>query len=198
MKSKEVIQEVRKALGNTKQAGETSVSIDAMDNFMAQLEKRAEQVGEFNKLEHERLLKEFEANNARNIAASQNMTSHSIEMFKSVITAGQAALKSSMIINGGAAAALLAFTGKIWTEGSTKLVTNALTHSILLFCIGVLLAAFATGTTYLSQFSYASEWRKTGNFINVLSVGSVLSSYGVFLYACIKASSSFTVHFGTL
>ncbi|MBY7910224.1 hypothetical protein KW420_10625 [Vibrio fluvialis] len=198
MKSKEVIQEVRKALGNTKQAGEKSVSIEAMDNFMAQLEKRAEQVGEFNKLEHERLLKEFEANNARNIAASQNMTSHNIEMFKSVITAGQAALKSSMIINGGAAAALLAFTGKIWTEGSTKLVTNALTHSILLFCIGVLLAAFATGTTYLSQFSYASEWRKTGIFINALSVGSVLSSYGVFLYACIKASSSFTVHFGTL
>lgn len=79
MKSKEVIQEVRKALGNTKQAGETSVSIEAMDNFMAQLEKRAEQVGEFNKLEHERLLKEFEANNARNIAASQNMTSHRSE-----------------------------------------------------------------------------------------------------------------------
>ncbi len=198
MKSKEAIQEVRKSLDNTKQAGETSVSIEAMDNFMAQLEKRAEQAGEFNKLEHERLLKEFEVNNARNIAASQNMTSHSIEMFKSVITAGQAALKSSMIINGGAAAALLAFTGRIWTEGSTKLVTNTLSLSILLFCIGVLLAAFATGTTYLSQFSYASEWRKTGSFINVLSVGSVLSSYGVFLYACIKAANSFSVHFGTL
>lgn len=198
MKSQEVIQEVRKALDNTKQRGEKSVSIEAMDDFMSKLEIRAEKVGELDKLEHDRLMKEFEANNARNIATAQNMTSHNVEMFKSVATAGQATLKSSMIINGGAAAALLAFTGKIWTEGSTEHVTTSLTHSILMFCIGVLLAAFATGTTYLSQFLYSKEWHKTGDIINVLSIICVVSSYSVFLYACIQASSSFSLHFGTL
>ena len=198
MKAIEVIQEVKKALDNTKQSGEVSVSIDAMDNFMTQLEKRIEAVGEFNKLEHERALKEFEAENARNIAHSQNFTSHQVEMFKSVVASEQAALKASMIINGGAAAALLAFTGKIWTEGSNVLVTNALTSSIFMFCFGILAAAFATGTTYLAQFSYGKRWIKSGDIINAISIFSVLISYAIFIYACYNASSSFALHFGTL
>ncbi len=198
MKALEVIQEVKRALDNTKKSGEVSVSIDAMDNFMDQLEKRAQRVGEFNQLEHDRLLKEFEAENARNIAYSQNMNAHSVEMFKSVITTGQAALKSSMIINGGAAAALLAFTGKIWNEGSTVQVTNALTHSILWFCSGLLIASFAAGTTYLSQFSYAKDWDKVGGVVNIFTVLAVLASYVMFGFGCFNASNSLTLHFSTL
>ncbi|CAK2015994.1 MULTISPECIES: hypothetical protein [Vibrio] len=198
MKAKEVILDVKKALDTTKQSGAVSISIDAMTNYMTQLEKRIESVGELNRLEHEASLKEFEAANARSIAYSQNATIHQVEMFKSVIASGQTALKSSMIINGGAAAALLAFTGKIWIEGSNALVTNALTSSIFMFCIGILAAAFATGTTYLAQFSYGNEWIKTGNTINIVSVLSVLFSYGIFIYSCYNASSSFALHFGTL
>ncbi|WP_330944539.1 hypothetical protein [Vibrio diabolicus] len=56
MKVVEVIQEVKKALDKTKEAGEVSVSIDAMGNFMDQLEVRAQKVGELDQLEHERLL----------------------------------------------------------------------------------------------------------------------------------------------
>ncbi|WP_039034788.1 MULTISPECIES: hypothetical protein [Shewanella] len=198
MKAVEVIQEVKKALANTRKAGEVSVSIDAMDNFMDQLEKRAHIVGDYNKLEHDRLLKEFEAENARNIAHSQNMNAHSVEMFKSVIATGQAALKSSMVINGGAAAALLAFTGKIWSEGSIIQVTNALTHSILWFCFGLLIASFAAGTTYLSQFAYAKDWDKVGGAVNVFTVLTVLASYAMFGFGCFNASNSLAMHFGTL
>ena len=52
-------------------------------------------------------------------------------MFKSVISSGQSALKACMIINGGGAAALLAFTSKIWTSQSTMASINELTLSIL-------------------------------------------------------------------
>ncbi len=198
MKAAEVVQEVKKALANTKNAGEVSVSIDAMNNFMDQLEKRAQIVGEFNQLEHDRLLKSFEAENARNIAHSQNLNAHSVEMFKSVIATGQAALKSSMVINGGAAAALLAFTGKIWSEGSIVQVTNALTHSILWFCLGLLMASCAAGTTYLSQFAYSKNWDKVGGAVNVFTVLTVLASYLMFGYGCVNASSSLAMHFGSL
>lgn len=198
MKAVEVIQEVKKALANTKQAGEVSVSIDAMGNFMDQLEKRAQKFGEFNKLEHDRLLKEFEAENARNIAHSQNVNAHSVEMFKSVIATGQAALKASMVINGGAAAALLAFIGKIWNEGSIVQVTNALTHSILWFCSGLLIASFASGSTYLSQYSYLKGWDKVGGVVNVFTVLAVLASYVMFAFGCFNAASSLALHFDSI
>lgn len=198
VKAVEVIQEVKKALDKTKEAGEVSVSIDAMGNFMDQLEVRAQEVGELDQLEHERLLTQFEAENARNIAYSQNINAHSLEMFKSVIATGQAALKSSMVINGGAAAALLAFTGKIWSEGSIVQVTNALTHSILLFCAGLLIASFASGTTYLSQLAYAKDWNKVGGAVNAFTVLTVLASYAMFGFGCFNASNSLALHFGTL
>ena len=37
----------------------------------------------------------------------------SLEMFRSVITTGQSALKATMLLNGGAAVAMLAFVGKL-------------------------------------------------------------------------------------
>ncbi|WP_088211201.1 hypothetical protein [Shewanella sp. Shew256] len=198
MKSTDIIQEVKKALANAKQKGAVSVSIDSMEKFMHQLDERAQKQGDFNQLEHARILKEFEAENARNIAHSQNVNAHSVEMFKSVIASGQGALKSSMIINGGAAAALLAFTGKIWSEGSIVQVTNALTQSILWFCVGLLVACVASGTTYLSQFAYAKGHDRTGDVVNVFTVLIVLSSYVIFGFSCFNASSTFTLHFGSL
>ncbi|WP_300181642.1 hypothetical protein [uncultured Aliivibrio sp.] len=198
MNAIDVVNEVKKALLQTKNGGEVSVSIDAMDNFMDQLGKQAEQSKEIDKLQHSKILAEFEAENSRSIAYSQNATAHSLEMFKSVITAGQAALKASMIINGGAAAALLAFTGKIWNEGSSIAVTSALSQSILLFCFGVLAAAFASGTTYISQYCFANKYIKSGSAINGVSIISVFGSFALFCYSSINAASSFTAHFAGL
>jgi hypothetical protein len=196
MKASDVLSEVRKVLKETKDQGHTTVSIDAMENYLMLFDKDVENDTYYKSLNHEVELAKFKATNDRNIANANNHTTHSIEMFKSVITAGQSALRASMVVNGGAAAALLAFTGKIWETSTTELVANSLTTSIFLFCLGVLCAAFATGTTYLSQFSFSSGWLKLGHSVNVLSICTILSSYIFFGVGAFKAANSLGVHFG--
>ncbi|AAZ28418.1 hypothetical protein [Colwellia psychrerythraea] len=196
MKASDVLKEIRQALKQTKVQGHATVSIDAMENYLMLFDKDVENDTYYKSQNHEAQLAKFKAENDRSIAHANNETAHSLEMFKSVITAGQSALKSSMVVNGGAAAALLAFTGKIWETSTSELVANSLTSSIFIFCLGVLCAALATGTTYLSQMSFANGWLKLGHSINTFNIAVVLSSYGLFCFGAFKAANSLGVHFG--
>ncbi|MBV1898641.1 MAG: hypothetical protein KUG63_04625 [Cycloclasticus sp.] len=196
MKAIEVITEIREALSQTKEQGHSTVSIDAMENYLMLFDKDVENDTYYKSLNHEAELAKFKAENDRNIAHANNETAHSLEMFKSVITAGQSALKASMLINGGAAAALLAFTGKIWKSPTTEVVANSLTSSIFIFCLGVLCAALATGTTYLSQLAFSSDSPKLGHSINAFNILIVLSSFVLFGFGAFRAANSLGVHFG--
>lgn len=196
MKATEVLTEIRQALSQTKEQGHSTVSIDAMENYLMLFDKDVENDTYYKSLNHEAELAKFKAENDRNIAHENNETSRSLEMFKSVITAGQSALKSSMVVNGGAAAALLAFTGKIWETNTSEVVANSLTSSIFIFCLGVLCAALATGTTYLSQLAFSSGWLRLGHSINCFNIVVVLSSYGLFCFGAFTAANSLGVHFG--
>lgn len=196
MNASDVLTQIRQALKETKTQGHTIVSIEAMENYLKLIDKHVGN-GSDNKLErYEFELAKFKAENDRNIAHSANETAHSIEMFKSVVNAGQSALKASMVINGGGAAALLAFTGKIWETTTSTMVANSLTGSIHIFCLGVLSAALATGTTYLSQYAYSGGRFKTGHSFNVVSISAILGSYTLFGYSAYKAASSLSMHFG--
>ncbi|MFA0709732.1 hypothetical protein AB4653_28880, partial [Vibrio sp. 10N.222.48.A3] len=66
MKAIEVIDEVRNALQQLRNKEQENISIDAMDNYMAQLSKRTETSYEIDKLKHDQNLAEFQAENSRN------------------------------------------------------------------------------------------------------------------------------------
>ncbi len=149
MHAKDVIKNIRAALSQTKLEGHDTVSIDAMENYLALFDKDVDNDTYYKSLNHEKLLTEFKATNARNIAHANNVSSSNLEMFQAVISSGQSALKASMLINGGGAVALLAFTGKIWTTATPSSIANSLTFSIFIFCIGVLFSAMAAGTTFI-------------------------------------------------
>ena len=75
-----------------------------------------------------------------------------VEMFRAIITSGQSAMRAAMLLNGGAAIAMLAFVGKL-----VELDVNAASHianDILLFAFGALAVAAAGGFTYVSQYFY--------------------------------------------
>ena len=103
-------------------------------------------------------------------------------MFRSVIDAGQAAIKSAFLVNGGGAVAMLAYVSRLGDQNPTAVPTFA--ESLLWFTIGVFLAAALSGLTYFSQFFYAS-YRKTprtiGTGFHVLAVISGLASYAAFI-----------------
>ena len=79
------------------------------------------------KMQHQSNLAQYDAQNA-----------WELQMFKSVILAGQTALKSTILINGGAAVALLAFIGSVWDKTTDENVVRKLLISMLLFVAGVI------------------------------------------------------------
>ena len=120
---------------------------------------------------------------------------------KSVIDIGQAALKSAILINGGASVALLAFMGHIWNSSLCQNMLPVLPASLLRFLIGVLAAAVASGTTYLSMYSYGlflmnnkKIWKNAGDIINILTILLVVFSYLLFILGGLKTYCAFIAH----
>lgn len=196
MKAKDVVANIKTAVEATKAEGHSTVSIDALMTFLEGMDKEAEIDSHYQSLEHQSRLTNFKAENDRHIAAVNNANTHSLEMFRSVITTGQSALKSSMIINGGAAVALLAFSGKIWQTETSQVVANSLTASIIYFCLGVLLVTSAAGTTYLAQYAYSSNWYKAGHTANIYGIFAVVGSYALFALGAFTAAKQIGIHFG--
>jgi hypothetical protein len=70
------------------------------------------------------------------IEQNKNAHASSLEMFRSVITAGQSAIRSSFLLNGGAAVALLAFISHLTDKQPHKVAVFA--DSLIPFVVGVL------------------------------------------------------------
>jgi hypothetical protein len=176
MESQEIINELKIITSEVHKKGEL-ISPQALLDYLDALEKDAAESHKF----HE---SQFKATCEANL-----------EMFKSVILTGQSAIKSSILINGGAAVALLAFIGKIWTESQTQITTQLLISGLGYFVTGVLMGAFTSGFTYLSQLSYGHEHWKKGKALHAVAIISGLSAYALFGIGAWSVYGSFTTHF---
>ena len=106
-----------------------------------------------------------------------------LEMFSSVITYGQSAIKSSFLLNGGASVALLAFIGHLAQFKAVKVPEFG--ACLLPFAFGVLAIAVTSGFAYLTQWLYASTQplaRKVGFAFNLLCIALTFSTYGFFAW----------------
>ncbi len=118
--------------------------------------------------------------------------------FQAAVQAGQAALKSAFLINGGAAVALLAFIGNIWTK--TNANVSGLGFPLLLYVFGVWCPAIATGLTYLVQCQYGKSVKDDDHFarsarkINLASIVFVIFSYVLFATATFLACRLFAAY----
>ena len=114
------------------------------------------------------------------------------EMFRSVITAGQGAIKSSFLLNGGASVALLAFIGHLAQIDTGRVPEFA--PSLLLFALGVLAIAVTSGLTYFSQWLYGGSFKKTGFAFNIVCIVLGLVSYGLFTWGLLATYSAFVAY----
>jgi uncharacterized membrane protein YidH (DUF202 family) len=102
-----------------------------------------------------------------------------IETYRSMISHSSAAVKAVMLINGGSAIALLAFMRNIWKPETAGQMPDIILPMVL-FVFGLFLAAFAAGTSYLTQFTFYREdlgysidrWWKKHSLWLYISVGS--------------------------
>lgn len=111
------------------------------------------------------------------------------QLFGSVVSAGQSALKASMIINGGSAAAVLAFAGHL--AGVKPASVSQVAVPLLWFCGGLLAVLLSHGLVYLGQYHYhkafsaqdeISGW--LGGFFNLGSNILASLSYLTFAAGC--------------
>jgi len=132
----------------------------------------------------EAALERYKSQLASNLEHYRAVNEFNIEMLRATVATGQSALKSAMLINGGAAVAVLAFLGNAWAKDVPRRVLIEASYGLSLFVWGVLAAAAAAGATYVSQAGYGDEFGKrselVGDIGRVLAILLVVASYVLF------------------
>ena len=187
MDAKQAMEIFRKEIAEVKAKNLESVTVEGLEKFVEYIEARADLSGKdlTAQMEH------YKAQTAANLAQYNAERTMDVEMFRSVIAAGQNATKSATLINGGADVALLAFIGHVWDKALAPNIVRGLTWSLLLFVSGVLASAIAGGATYFSQALYAGNWERTGHAIKYITIGLVGMSYPAFAMGGYEAYSAF-------
>lgn len=187
MKPTEVISVIRDAVLDIKSKQEDVISVDGLLQYLDDLDTGVNQKYEFDEAK-------FRAAHERNLSHYEAQQQHTMEMWRSVITFAQGSIKSSMIINGGAAAALLAFIGNVWAKGIVPEAVGPITLSIAYFSFGVLASALGSGTTYITQYSYAADWQRVAKSFHMFTLVLILGSFVLFGFGAFEAYVSFTEH----
>ncbi|SEC88897.1 hypothetical protein [Pseudomonas marginalis] len=192
MEPNEVIDALAVQVESAKSRGLKDVSIESLEMYMVALRERVEKLSPLT-----------EANNEFQRQANDHAFQDRQAMFRTVIDSGQAALKASLLVGGGAAAALLAFASSAWKSLKPEGL-ELLGLTIFVLAIGVLLVVLASGATYLSQGLYHDGLGKphnckedrAGDILRYISLTLVVSSYGLYALACwfiYKMMGSFSI-----
>jgi hypothetical protein len=149
-----LINDLRGALKHTKNNGQSVVVIDRLEAYLNSVEPLANATN--NHAAQHAARQKFEDD----MEVYKLRSAYDLAMFNAVIEAGLTALKSALIINGGAAVALLAFIGGILGEpkAKTSFVLSDIGFALLMFLFGAGCAGTASGVRYLCQFFYAQSW----------------------------------------
>ena len=186
MDGKELLRDLRDALQVVRNGNQTTVQVEALARYLDNWEAAAESTVKETESVHARRLEEWKTQ----LAVS---SAEWLEMFKAVIEAGMTALKSSIVINGGAAATLLALLAdglKSNGSGHWGLMLTPLGWAWMCFMCGLGFAGTATGTRYISQAFYAEAFHlkepradtfyKRGNWVRNISAALGVGSYVLF------------------
>ena len=175
MNAKQFAAQIKAMIEDIKSKGTAAIYCDNIIAYLSEVQNSPE--SEPTHLEVER----YKADLQNWIEANKYQHEGNLEMFRSVISTGQNAIKSSFLLNGGAAVALLAFIAHLAQFSANKVPEFA--ACLLPFAFGVLAIVVTSGCTYLSQWLYASPstWAKKGGlWLNVLCIVLAISSYALF------------------
>lgn len=196
MTNKEILEIVKKAVMEVKQIKQDVISVDAMTHYLDALIKDTEGQESADQKTLDVSLAVFRAEQDAKNTENKADSDHDLELFRSVISFAGAALKSAMLINGGAAVAMMAFIGNIWTQGVSALAVTSLTNSILYFSSGVLAAAVATMTSYFTQYFYLHGPECAGHVFRAFSIIIGIGAFVLFGYGTYEVYTAFFKHLG--
>ena len=165
MSANEFAAQLKKIIEEIKAKGTAAIYCDNLIAYLDEVIKSPSPVVSVAELE------KYKAD--QQVRIEQNKAAHesSLEMFRSVIQSGQNAIRSSFLLNGGAAVTMLAFIGKLTETQAGKI--PVFTASLTIFVIGVLVITITSGFTYLNQWFYAgnTRWKvTTGFWLNIAAI----------------------------
>lgn len=165
------LEKIEKEVLKVKASGQEIILVDKLLEYIVAL-KSEEVTGEHNvkeeillEHEHEKNLEYYKMNNHFKIEHAKMLAQDGLEMFKSVIATGKTALQSVILLNGGAAVALLTFIGGLWGKPKVEDVVHVLILGVSNFAYGALAGALAAGATYICQFCYGYDNGRQRNSI---------------------------------
>lgn len=155
----------------------------------------------------------------QNMALAQRMHDQEFEFSQSVgqaaINSGTFAIRTLVIVNGGAAVALLAFVGSLVSGDVEGFLDNLadLTSPIMWFVWGVALASGSVGCAYFTNYSIAASsskkervwdhpyvtdttaskwWYRASAAFQILSVAAGVASLVCFIYGMVDVRDAIT------
>lgn len=195
MKASEAVKQIQDAVLEVEKTGAKELLIANLNAYLANVSATALQ-----QEQGEPSITEAQANHQLEVwkAELSRSSTMSVEMLKATVEAGQTALRSAIVINGGAAATVLAFAGNAIAKGLLVAGAPLLTQigtALLWFMVGAGIAGVASGFRYLSQYAYGStHWGKTsvwwvrcGAMANVISIGLAIGSFAAFFVGGLAA-----------
>ncbi|MDX1070470.1 hypothetical protein GOL32_18130 [Sinorhizobium medicae] len=184
MQAREFVEDLKTAVLKAKAEGNAHIPIDSLVDYLDSVPTATDP--------SPAAMEQYKAQLSAWVEEHKSRHSTDLEMFKSVITAGQGAIKTAFAMNSGAAVALLAFIGHLARFQPAQVPVLAWT--LLPFTSGVFLSGLLSGTTYLSQWLYAGEkesHRKAGYALNIFAILLGLATYGCFVWGMWCAIDAF-------
>lgn len=136
-------------------------------------------------------LKLMEFEHEINISNYKSRVNIAIKMLDMVANFAQMAIKSALIINGGAAIAILAFLGNVWKNNMDVSSVDSFIMALEYFSWGVLAGAICAGLSYIVQYLYTNEYNKFGIGIHVAAIFSICVAYVFFLLGISGVADAF-------
>ena len=165
MSAEKIVEQIKSnVLAETIRTGSKCIDADVLLIYLEQVKNSAEvQIEvqrEIAKQANEKAIETEKLNTSIRLKNYEMLSNQSIEMFKSIIAMGQAAIKYSVLINGAAAIAMMTFMGNVVSKTGNDGMNSALSASLAIFSYGALAGAVSSGTAYVSQSVYAICYRK--------------------------------------
>jgi hypothetical protein len=178
------IRDLRMRLRQLRERGYEQISIDLLCEILLVAEESSaeEPADPF-------ALAQFEARLQAANLRIQAAQAQSIEFFRSIVASGQSAIQTSILINGGAAVAILAFIGNVAKQAPAAAADLA--DAVVRFAAGVLAAALGSGITYAGQYGFGFGWQRAAVIFNVLAVVAVVAAYVLFGWGVKSAFDAF-------
>jgi hypothetical protein len=182
LETEELIRQIRADVRAVRDQGQQVIDATALDSYLGELEETASLTRDEQAWAHESQIEDFKARHQSNLAHYGAQNQAALEMLRTLVAVGQAALRTPMLINGGAAVAILGFLRNAWTKNLPSAVLKTLPSALLLFTAGVLAAALASGFAHLAQQAVTSHREQIAKRLRWLVIALVLVSYLLFCY----------------